>query len=398
MTTATPKPSLFDEAIARKVESLFALMGCGIALALDLAQHIVGEPVRFLFPFVRVAFGLLALVMVWRYRRHPVLAAVLMLATLFLTTRVSWLQDSIPTEALLAVQGVVVAGLLARSSLPRALRLPAALTGLVLGGLAALSPDFGLWPSIIWTLGALGARPGPSPTSEAATAAWRGGTGRWWFYFRVSQVLGVVPFAFWVFFAFIPDALSWAPVAALAVLSVTILQGFAWVSMLRSIDGVDRSTFWSGLRLVVFIALGVCAVSATLQLYALAAGMERWLPYILAGTNLFFVSLIGSEGAVAVLVLSSYRSTPRVDRSRRRVTWASLLLAGHVVLTLLNAISVAYDSELKGLVLPLLTFIAAVLGQVCLWGLFATLHGDIEQASMADTFSSDPETPETGLA
>lgn len=77
--------------------------------------------------------------------------------------------------------------------------------------------------------------------------------------------------------------------------------------------------------------------------------------------------------------------------------WGSLLLAGHLVLTILYAISVAYDSELKGLVLPLVTFIAATLGQVFLWGLFATLYRDIEESSMADTFSSDPGTPEPRL-
>ena len=388
--SAAPTPSLFDEGLARRVESLFAAVGCSMAVAITLAHLVVGEPVRFLYPFERLAVGLLALVMVWRYRHRPMLAGLLLLATLFLATRVAWFEASIPHELLLAVHAVVIAALIARSALPRALRVAACLMAVVLGALSTLTPDFESWVLILWGLGALGSRSAPPPPAEGPMAGWKGGTGRWWFYFRLSVILGAFPFAFWVFSWFIPDARSWMPVAGLVGTGVMSLQLAAWVSMLRRVDGIHRSTFWSGLREVAFVALGVCTLSATLQIYELVLDADRWLAYILSGESLFMVLLTCLEVALAVLVLRSSGPTPRAGRAKRRVMWASLLLVEKMVTFLLYAAWLAYDPEQQSPVLAAFIFSTGLLGQACWWGLLATLHHDIEEASMAETFSSEP--------
>lgn len=385
--SSNPTPSLFDEGLARRLDTLLTSVGALLLLGIELAALADGAPVRGLAYIEVFSLSLLAFAGLLRFARSPWLAMLSTALVSVLSLRVSWFRNDLPGELFPLALGLLTGLFLWRSSLPRPVAtalIPTALSLAVLmtfelGALSAIA---------LYALIIASAR-SSATSAPAGRAGWRGDD-RWWFVCVSSLVLmlgvGVYhqlrePLELW--------SRSLFNVMLLGGLVTSLIWLLAWSMLLRGLDGVRHSTFWSAIRLSVGIQVVVVVLLIGTQLVGLAAGHDRWPPYIAAAHSFAFVLLIRMT---PLAVLSILRGL--VSGRRSRLFWPWFFIASEGLSLALRTTQQALTLDRTATVAVSLHGLSLVIGIVAMWGLMRSLRDELSDTSIADTFSSDPETPE----
>lgn len=389
--SSTPRPSLFDEGLARRLETLLTAVGALLLLGIELAALAEGAGVQAL-AFIEVfSLSLLTFGALLRFARSPWLAVLSVALALVLALRVSWFRNDLPSELFPLALGLLTCLFLLRSQLPRPAIAALIPTALSLGALMAF--ELASYSALVLcALIAASARSRPLP-APPDPARWRVGH-RWWFVCLAALCLFFVrglyhqlrePLELW------SRALFQAALFSGLVASMVWL--LSWSMLLRGMESLGSSTFWSAIRLGVRIQFVLLALLMGAQLYALAEGHERWPSYIAAGHSFLFLVFIRLSPLAALLILRG----PGSGR-RRRLFWPWFVLASDGLSLLLYTLHQALAWDRTEAAVATLHGLVVVVGLVAMWGLMRWLRDELRDTSMADTFSSDPETPETGPA
>ncbi|HRE90773.1 MAG TPA: hypothetical protein PK095_16730 [Myxococcota bacterium] len=386
--SAAPTPSLFDEGLARRLDTVLTAAGALLLAGIEGAALIEGERVRALFMIEAFGLSLLAFAGLLRFSRAPWLATLSTVLVLVLCVQVSWFRTTLPPQIFPIALGLLSSLFLVHARLPRAVVVALIATALSLAALLALEQgSFSailLYALIAWS--ARGQTP-PEPTANARHL----GDRRWWPVYLAALVLMLVLGTYNQLRE--PLELFSRPLfeASLVFGTVTTLVWlWAWWMFVGAIHDLRRSAFWSAIRLGVLIQAGLTGIILGLQLYGLAGDHERWPSYVAAGHALTFVTL-SRVFPLAILCLLPGSGMG----GRRRLTWPWLVVVSEALTLVFRTTVLAIELDRTAPVMVSLSSLLFLFGLVTMWGLMRSIHETLADTSMADAFSSEAPTPET---
>lgn len=386
--SANPQPSLFDEDLARRLDTLLTAVGALLLMGIELAALADGAYVRALVVVEVFSLSLLAFAGLLRFARSPWLAVLSAALALVLALRVSWFRDDLPGELFSLALGLLTALFLLRSRLPGLVMAALIPTALSLAMLMSFEPGPAAAP-VLYAFIAVSARSRPLP-GPPGLARWRGGN-RWWSVCVAAMLLFLVP----GIYTQLREPLElWSrelfQAAVLVGLVTSLVWLLAWTMLLRGMESLGSSSFWSAIRLGVWTQCVLLVLLIGAQLYGLAEGHEHWPPYVAAGHSFAFMVFIRTTPLAVFLLLRGSRS-----RLHRRLFWPWFMLAADGLGLAFYTADLVFTLDRMEAAVATLHGLLFVVGLVAMWGLMRALRDELSDTSMADTFSSDPETPET---
>lgn len=385
--SATPQPSLFDEDLARRLDTLLTAVGALLLMGIELAALADGAYVRALVVVEVFSLSLLAFAGLLRFARSPWLAVLSAALALVLALRVSWFRDDLPGELFSLALGLLTALFLLRSRLPGLVMAALIPTALSLAMLMSFESGPPAAP-VLYAFIAVSARSRPLP-GPPRLARWRGGN-RWWSVCVAAILLFLVP---GVYTQLREPLELWSrelfQAAVLVGLVTSLVWLLAWTMLLRGMESLGSSSFWSAIRLGVRIQCVLLVLLIGAQLYGLAEGHERWPPYVAAGHSFAYMVFPRTTPLAIILLLRGSRS-----QLHRRLFWPWFMLAADGLGLALFTADLVFTLDRTEAAVATLSGLLFVIGLVAMWGLMRALRDELSDTSMADTFSSDPETPE----
>lgn len=385
--SVNPKPSLFDEALARRLDTLLTAVGALLLLGVELAALAQGDRLRALFLVEAFSLSLLAFAGLLRFARAPWLAVLSTTLVLILCLRISWFQRDLPAPLFPLALGLLTNLFLWRSRLPRPVIMALIATSSSLAVLMTLERGT-FSAAVLCALIAASAR--SQPISEpSGSAHWRGDQ-RWWFVLVAAMAMMLLSSTFHL----LREPLE---LASRSLLHTAILLGavtsmvwlMAWSMLLRGVVGPGSSTFWGALRLGVRIQLVLVVLLMGAQLYGLAGDRVHLLAYVAAGHSLTYL-ILGRMVPLALLIILRGAGRARADR----LPWPWLVVGMDGLTLSYRTALVALELDRTDAAVVAVGGLLMVLELVATWGLMRSLRDELRDTSVADTFSSDPETPE----
>jgi hypothetical protein len=407
----TPPPPLFDERLAMRVDTLLTATAALALVLIQVVNLVSGSRIEALFTLELLASTCLPWSLARRFHRIPIVAVVLVLATLASTLGLAWYSSKLPAFLVPTLHGLVTCAFIVSARLPRpaVVALVAVALGLtvvrlvdlgVLGPMAVHGLRSDLYPvaaagvPTLWLLVALSARPAtrPPPPSNAPPR-WAARPQAWWRTYRIALVASLVMSVVWA-------TVRWldVPFGSVGFNIASVLTGWAgllfvvaFLGPLRLVEGRSGTSFWGGQDLFLKTLIALLVLVMAVQIYDLATNGGRWQDYILGVGSMFFVTSSHLATTLALLFLlhpAGRHPTLGQDplgRARRR--WGYLVLADLLLGVVFYSLRDLFDLSRNGATVWALAVVSAIFGAVAAWGLLRTLHRDIEEATLSDTFS-----------
>ncbi len=422
-------PTLFDERLSARVDTILTATAAILLMLIEVVGLANGSRVDAPYMFALVALGCLSWTLARRFHRLPLVAFPLVLAAICMVLDLGWLRSHLPGFLQPTLHAFITCAFIFSARLPRFAAI--ALVTLALGLTAARFFDLGLFghmvvygqpsdlhvfavasPLVLWLLIAISARPRPLATQTAYAQSdpmphprptatptprplWSNRPHTWWRYYRVAILAHMLLGLTWATFRF-----TGVPYEDLAFSTVFVLAGCASLALLSSrllllrlIEGRPGTSFWGAQDIIAKTLLLVVALLLAVQTYDLVTNEGQWQAPILGVTRPIFQTSTALSASIALLFL--LQPAPRATSPERprpvdhRRTWAHLGLGSMFFVAAAYALIAAAELTTTSTTMWLLTILSGTIGVVAEWGVLRTLHHDIEQAAMAETFSAD---------